>query len=136
MAGTDIAGMLEWRCIGPHRGGRVVAVAEKVWEEDLLFFVEVEQDVVVVEREERLRLVAACGRIGPRCFDQLARVGERVVMVVRERDESVVSLGHPRVPFGSCGLLLGATYVFRAPKPRAERPGTDGPSGPMDPLSF
>ncbi|HEY8602080.1 MAG TPA: glycosyl hydrolase, partial [Thermomicrobiales bacterium] len=27
MAGIDIAGMLEWRCIGPHRGGRVVAVA-------------------------------------------------------------------------------------------------------------
>src|SRR3954447_15520134 len=27
MAGIDITGMLEWRCIGPHRGGRVVAVA-------------------------------------------------------------------------------------------------------------
>src|SRR5919112_1344319 len=23
----DLSGMLEWRCIGPHRGGRVVAVA-------------------------------------------------------------------------------------------------------------
>src|SRR5690349_24329445 len=27
MAGIDVAGMLEWRCIGPHRGGRAVAVA-------------------------------------------------------------------------------------------------------------
>ena len=27
MAEMDLAGMLEWRCIGPHRGGRVVAVA-------------------------------------------------------------------------------------------------------------
>ena len=24
---VDLTGMLEWRCLGPHRGGRVVAVA-------------------------------------------------------------------------------------------------------------